>query len=139
MTKSKNWGDDVNFEQGLRNELITISNLNNKVFPMIAPELTSSPYLIYSKTKVEYIKTFSGTQTTRAAVFEFDLLAQTYTLLQDLIVDVKNKLISIENRNIGSTGPFIESVHIDNLIEMYENLPKLYRANIEVSFYFGGV
>lgn len=126
----------MTFEEALRSELITLSNLSNKVFPVFAPEMTSSPYVTYQKTNINFIKTMNGTSETRFSRYELDLIAQTYSELQNLTMTVKNKLISFEGRIIGTNGPFVQSVVIENVIEGYEQLPKLYRSNIEVLFYF---
>lgn len=128
----------MNFEQALRAELITISGLSNKVFPMQAPEGIATPFVIYQKSMTEYIKTMDGTTGTRMGRYEIDILAITYSDLQSYLVAVKNKLISFENRFIGTGGPFVQSVMIENLIELFEDRVKFYRANFEIVFYYEG-
>jgi len=50
----------MTFEAALRTELMTITSLNNKVFPMRAPEGTEAPYLIYTTTLGDYDKSLEG-------------------------------------------------------------------------------
>jgi uncharacterized protein (DUF1684 family) len=128
----------MNFEQALRAELVSISGLSSKVFPMQAMEGITAPFVIYQKTNTEYIKTMDGTTGTRMGRYEIDILATTYSDLQSFLVAVKNKLISFEDRSIGTGGPFVQSVIVQNLIELFEDAVKFYRANFEVTFYYEG-
>lgn len=128
----------MDFEQALRAELITLTNLNNKVFPVFAPEQTPTPFVVYQKTDVELLKTMDGTSKTRIGHYDIDIVAGNYTALQDLILLVKNKLIGFQSRVIGASGPYIQSVIIDHVLELYEEAPKLVRANFSVRFYYEG-
>lgn len=126
----------VNFEQALHAELTTINNLNQKVFPLFAPEDTNAPFLIYQKLRVDFIKTFDGTTTTREGRFELDIITATYSDLQVLLADVKNKLVSFESRTIGTNGPFVQAITIENITEIFEEEVEFHRANIEFKTYF---
>lgn len=128
----------MDFEQALRAELMTITNLQNKVFPLNAPEGTSTPFLIYQKVNMAIIKTMDGTSYTRNALYEIDLIAKSYSELQSLMVSVKNKLISFQGRTIGTNGSYIQNVTIENIVELYEPQPLFYRINMEARFYFEG-
>lgn len=128
----------MNFEQALRAELVTLSGLSNKVFPLNAPEGTATPFVVYAKANTDYIKSMDGTQLIRQGRYDIDVLAQTYSALQDQIVAIKNKILSFEGRIIGTGGPFVQSVQILNLIEMYENQVQFYRGSFEIIFYYGG-
>ena len=128
----------MDFEQALRAELVTITNLQNKVFPLNAPEGTSTPFLIYQKVNMAIIKTMDGTSYARNALYEIDLIAKSYSELQSLMVSVKNKLISFQGRTIGTNGSYIQNVTIENIVELYEPQPLFYRINMETRFYFEG-
>lgn len=128
----------MDFEQALRAELITLSNLSNKVFPMFAPEQTPTPFVIYQKSNVELLGTLDGMSKTRMARYEFDVVSQTYDTLQQTLNNVKNKLVTFQGRTIGINGPFVQAVIVDNVIELFESDPKLVRANMEVRFYYEG-
>lgn len=125
----------VDFEQGLRNELQTISGLNKKVFPMSAPEGTKTSFVIYNKSNTEIIKTMDGVSKTRSGVYDIDILCDTYAQLQTLFKHVKNKLNSFVGRNLTSSV-FVQNVTYENLIELYEEEVKWYRISMEVRFYF---
>ncbi len=128
----------MDFEQALRAELISLSNLNNKVFPIFAPEQTPTPFVIYSKQSVDLLGTMDGMSKTRIGRYEIDLVTQTYESLQALINSVKNKLLTFQGRKIGTNGPFVQAVLVDNVTELYVTEPKLVHANMEVRFYFEG-
>lgn len=127
---------DVDFEQALRAELVTLTNLSNKVFPLFAPEGTLPPFVVYQKIRTDYVKTMDGTSANRDGFYEFDLLATTYSDLQSKYVALVEKLKTFVGRNIGTNGPFIQNVTIENAVELYENQADWHRMNLEVKFYF---
>lgn len=126
----------MDFEQALRAELITLTNLSNKVYPLFAPEGTIPPFVVYQKIRTDYVKTMDGTQTIRDGWYEFDLLATTYSDLQTKYVALVDKLKSFVGRSIGTDGPFIQNVTVENVVELYENQIDWHRMNVEVKFYF---
>lgn len=128
----------MNFEQALRAELVTVAGLTSKVFPAFAPEGTTTPFVIYSKSNTDYIKTLDGTSTTRIGRYQIDLLAQTYSSLQDFLILVKDKLIGFEGRAIGTGGPFVQSVIVDDVVENFEQKVMFYHATFEIRFYYEG-
>lgn len=126
----------VDFERGLHAELQSISGLNKKVFPLGAPDGTASPYVIYSKSSGDFIKTLDGNSNTRTYVYGIDILASTYAQLQTLFMAVKAKCNSMIGRTIGTNSVFVQNVTYENVIELYESQVKWYRINLEVRFYF---
>lgn len=126
----------MDFEQALRAELITLTNLSGKLYPLFAPEGTIPPFVVYQKIRTDYVKTLDGTQTYRDGWYEFDLLATTYADLQLKYVALIDKLKTFVGRNIGTGGPFIQNVTVENVVELYENQVDWHRMNIEVKFYF---
>lgn len=126
----------VDFERGLHTELQSVSGLNTKVFPMNAPEGTTVPFLIYSKSSGEMIKTLDGISRTRDMVYEIDIICGTYADLQLKFDLVKAKITSMIGRTISTNSVFVQSVIIQNMIELYEDEPRWYRINLEVRFYF---
>jgi hypothetical protein len=121
----------MDFESAFRQELTSITELTNKVFPLTAPENTSPPYVIYLKTRINPIQTHSSTLDIIQGLYEVNLLHSSYSQLQDLYQKVKSKLINIQQRVIGTNGPFLQECTILNVVELYENQVKLYRMNIE--------
>lgn len=126
----------MDFEQAMRVELATVTNLNAKIFPLSAPENTNTPFLVYQKTRLDLIKTMDGTTKLRDARYEVDLISKTYDQLQELINNVKTKLISFEGRTIGIAGPYVQSMTIENVVEIYEDQPEFYRVNFELRTFF---
>lgn len=126
----------MDFEQSLRAELIEVTNLANKVFPLFAPEGTKPPFVAYQKIRTNYTKTMDGTQTLRDGYYQLDLLALNYAELQTLYADVLAKVLSFEARTIGTNGVYVQSVTVDNVVEMYEPLPDWHRIHMEIKFYF---
>lgn len=126
----------VDFEQALRSELSQINSLYTKIYPMVAPEATNTPFLVYSKSRVDLIKTLDGTSKTRDGNYEIDIIDATYTDLQVLFLAVKDKLVSLEGRQIGDNGPLVQMITIDSITEVFEDVPKFYRINIEFRAFY---
>lgn len=126
----------MDFESALRSELASIAGLSGKVYPLAAFEGAESPFVIYSKNNINYIRSFDGTGNTRQGRYQLDVVAGTYAALQVLINAIKNKCTSFEGREIGVSGPFVQSVMIEDITEMFEPEPKFYRANIEITAFF---
>lgn len=121
----------MDFESALRQELTSITELTNKVFPLTAPETTSPPFIVYLKNDVNPIQTLSSTLDIIQGHYELNLLHSSYSQLQSVYQKVKSKLIDIQQRVIGTNGPFLQECTILNVVESYENQVKLYRMNIE--------
>lgn len=126
----------MDFEQALRSELSQIDILFTKIFPMAAPESTNTPFLIYSKSRVDLIKTLDGTSKTRDGNYEIDIVDDTYADLQIVFQDVKDKLVSLEGRQIGVNGPMVQMITIDSITEVFEDVQKYYRINIEFRAFY---
>lgn len=126
----------MEFEQALRTELASISGLNNKVFPVVAPDGTVPPFLVYYKASGGLIKTLSGTTKMRNGMYEIDILAKTYADLQTTFNAVKAKCLSFAGRTVGTSDILVQDVTIENFIELFEGEVKWYRINFELRFYF---
>jgi len=132
----------MDFEAALTAELMTIPQLINKVFPLVAPEKDvnkeplKAPYVVYSSSDGSRVKSLDGYQGLKKVDVELFVIASTYTNLKPLESAVIDKLISFELRSIGEDGPFIQEVTYEEPIEKYEPLPKLWRKIINFSVYF---
>jgi|LauGreDrversion4_2_1035121.scaffolds.fasta_scaffold36607_5 hypothetical protein len=126
----------MDFEQALRAELATLPGLANKVFPQFATEGTKPPFIVYQKYRTDYVKTLDGTQFLRDGFYEFDILAPTYASLQQNYTSLVTLLQSFVGRNIGTNGPFVQNMRIEDVVENYERQMDWHRMNVEVKFYF---
>jgi hypothetical protein len=116
----------------LRNILVTIPELTNKVFMLTAPELTDSPYCVYTMNNDEETYTLDGTSGNRYLVFDINVYSKDTYQLKIISYKVKDKLLSL----LGTTqGAFvIESVKT-RMIDFYDSMVEMYRAVIELEFY----
>jgi hypothetical protein len=126
----------MDFEQALRAELATLPGLTNKVFPQFATEGTKPPFIVYQKYRTDYVKTLDGTQFLRDGFYEFDILTPTYASLQQNYTSLVTLLQSFVGRNIGTNGPFVQNMRIEDVVENYERQMDWHRMNVEVKFYF---
>jgi hypothetical protein len=119
----------VDFEQALRVELISIPELNNKVFPLFAKEGTQTPYLVYSGS-YEPFKTLDGITNDIKGECDLNLICKTYEELNSLCKKINDKLITFQSRNIGVNGPFIQDISVKTPIK--ERDGTYYVALIEI-------
>jgi len=129
----------MSFEQALVQELKTISALENRIYPLTAPEATASggvPYLIYASSEGLRDKTLGGYLDSKEVRGELNIITERYSDIKVITKQVVALLISFEGRRIGTNGPFIEEVAYQMPIEFYEAQPDLYRCLVEFSVYF---
>lgn len=126
----------MNFEQGLHFELQSIPGLNKRVFPINAKEGTTVPFVVYTKSSGDMVKTLDGLTKTRDIVYEIDILCETYADLQTKFHVIKAKLSSMIGRTIGTGTVLVQSMYIQNINELYEEQPSWYRMTLDVRFYF---
>lgn len=129
----------VDFEPALVQELKTITALENRIYPLTAPEATASggvPYLIYSSSEGLRDKTLGGHLESKEVRAELNIIAKRYSDMKAITKQVIAILLSFEGRQIGSGGPFIDELVYQSPVEIYENQPNLYRCVVEFSAYF---
>jgi len=127
----------VTFEEALRTELITIEELNEKVFPLTAPEGTEAPYLIYVCSRGQNDKALDGFQKSKSVSVEINIIHERAAQMRALARQVKTVIMGMEKRRIANEGPFIEEVIFENEgTELYEHEVDLYRCVFDLTFYF---
>lgn len=126
----------MNFEQAMKSEVESIPGLENKVFPMVAPESVNTPFLIYRKKRIEYTKTLDGFTGNADVDYDIFLASDDYATLQSLNTLLTNKLQGFLSRQIGSGGPTIMDLVITQLEDVYDqNVDKLIaQINIKASY-----
>jgi hypothetical protein len=122
----------MNFEEALRAELGTIEGLQNKVFPLNAPEGTKTPFMIYVSSEGIQDKTLQGYLNSKEVDCEIYILADSYTELKRVIKEVLLKITSFPGRVIGDDGPYIQNVTYTPPVELYEQAIKLYRCAFDL-------
>jgi hypothetical protein len=126
----------VSFETALRDELFTIPELAGKVHPLNAPEGTKAPYLVYLSSEGLQDKTLQGYLATKEVSCELNILHSSYANLKALTANVLTVLRSFQSRTIGTNGPYIQDITYEEPVELYEELIKQYRCNINIQVYF---
>lgn len=129
----------VTFEAALTIELRAIAALNNRVYPLNAPEEpfdTSTPYLIFRTSEGLRTKDLDGYQSSKTVSGELNVVAPTYAEMKSITSSVIDTIISFQSRIIGTGGPYIQNITYEEPVEMYEDKPKLYRCVIDFEVYF---
>lgn len=127
----------MTFEAALRSELVTISGLSNKVFPIRAPEGTGAPYLIYLTGVGDYDKSLDGWHRSKGVPVELNIIHDSATKLRALAREVQSLVMGFEGKKLATTGPYIDEVVLDGEgVEMYEPQADLYRKIINTRIYY---
>lgn len=130
----------LDFYLALKQELETIAALVGRVYPLTAPEARAGngvPYLIYVTSDGLRTKTLGdGYQTGRHVAGELNVIDRDYDNMKAVTGEVMDLLVGMERRVIGNGGPFIQELTYSQPVELYENLPKLYRCVIDFDVYF---
>lgn len=120
------------FEEGLSIELGSIVDLTEKIFPIIAPQKTEQPFVIYKKDNVKFKKTFDGISNKAEAIYSLVLVEKDYAKLQRISSDVISKLLSLQGRPIAAIGPVIENITAEILGDKYEYELDNFRQDIQI-------
>jgi hypothetical protein len=110
----------MNFEEALRNELSSIPQLANRIFPLAATEGVKSPYLVYISNEGVPQKCLSGYFGPTEITGELHILNDSYSGLKDITKQVISTIESFQNRIIGGTdGVLIQDVTYEKPSEQY--------------------
>lgn len=127
----------MDFEQGLRAELITVSGLTNKVFPVNAPEGTAAPYATYETGDHHADKAHDGHMTSGTLQCNVDVFGATYSSMKTTSRAVVAEIKTFIGTKIGGSGPTIQNLTFDEYLpELYEPNVSLYRKSIGFTVYF---
>jgi len=130
----------MDFEAALTQELKTIAALGNRVYPHVAPEANAKagvPYLIYVSSYGVRLKSLGeGFLEGKEVRAEINVMTARYKDMKAIVNDVIELLIGMEQRTIGTNGPFIQELTYNQPVELYEEKAKLYRSVIEFNTFF---
>ena len=88
----------MTFEAALRTELMTITSLNNKVFPMRAPEGMEAPYLIYTTTLGDYDKSLEGWHKSKGVTVELNVIHDRASAVRALGREVQALVMGLDGK-----------------------------------------
>lgn len=120
-------------ESAIYQELNTVSEIKDKIYPHVAPEITTTPYLVYTKSNSEEEYTLNGVTDNQTVIFDFNLYCKTYSELKSISKKIRDKLLSCFQRDVG--GFFIQSVNL-NMRDLYDSAVNLHRAVFEFEIYY---
>lgn len=122
----------MTFGEALRSELIQIEKLYNKVFPIIAPQKTIVPFLVYRREIAEDKNTLRGISGSISSNYTLSLQANSYAEKEELEELIKIKANSFLGRTIGNNGPYIQAVGCTLLGEGYVEELNVYSSVIRI-------
>lgn len=127
----------MDFEAALTMELKTITDVQNRVYPLNAPEKTISPYILYGSSEGVRTNTITdGYLSNRAVQGEINVIAPKYSIMKQITRKVIDLLISMNQRQIGDNGPYINEMVYEAPTELYEHEVDLYRCVISFTTYY---
>lgn len=130
----------MTFEAALISELAAaIPALGGRIYPVSAPEANrngGTPYAIVVSSEGLRDKTLDGYMDSKSVPGEINIIAPSYSTVRAITKQVVALLIGMEQRTIGSDGPFIEELTYEQPVELYEEKPDMYRCLVEFTAYF---
>lgn len=126
----------MDFEDALTMELKTISQVENRVYPLNAPEKTTSPYIIYTASEGLRVNTLTGYLHDKAVEGEINIIAPRYSILNKITSQVIDLLVGMNQREIGKDGPYIDEMIYEEPKDLYEAQVNLYRCLIDYKAHF---
>ncbi|MCF0149150.1 MAG: hypothetical protein HUJ77_12235 [Clostridium sp.] len=122
-------------EKALRQELNKINEIQNKIYPLNAPEGIKPPYIVYVS-QFNRIKTLNELKNEKECVCIINILCSTYNEMKNITKKVENKVIEFLFNKIGDEHLYICDLNINDVTETYEEQVKLHRGIISVTFYY---
>lgn len=122
----------MSIEKALKVELSAVSGLSGKVFPLIAPEGFAGYYCVYELNNTDRVMTVSSFDGLVESNFSIAVYHETYSQAKDLMDLVVAKVKTFLLRNIGTNGPFCQSVQIENEVEFYDEGSQKFQTQIDI-------
>ena len=122
-------------EKALRYELNKVSELENKIFPMNAPEGKKPPYLVYI-TRKKPLKDLDGVTEDRECYLILNILCSSYLEMKDITKKIEDIIIKFPLKSIGKENLYIQDIDITDISESYEEQLKLHRGIITFTVYY---
>ena len=122
-------------EKALRYELNKVSELENKIFPMNAPEGQKPPYLVYITSK-KTLKDLDGVTKDRECYVMLNILCNSYLQMKYILKKIEDIVVNLPLRNIAEDSLYIQDIDITDISETYEEQLKLQRGIIAFTVYY---
>ena len=122
-------------EKALRYELNKVSEIENKIFPMNAPEGQKPPYLVYT-TRKKPSKDLDGVTEDRECYLILSILCSSYSQMKDITKKIENIIIKFPLKSIGNENLYIQDIDFSDITENYEDQLKLHRGIIPFTVYY---
>ncbi|WP_297712035.1 hypothetical protein [Clostridium sp.] len=122
-------------EKALRYELNKISELENKIFPMNAPEGQKPPYLVYI-TRKKPLKDLDGITEDKECYLILNILCSSYSQMKDITKNIEDIIINFPLNRIGKENLYIQDIDFADITENYEDQLKLHRGIIPFTVYY---
>lgn len=121
-------------ERALKYELSKIQDIQEKIFPLHAPEGMNSPYLCYS-IKRNVIKDLNGPTGDIQCNIMLNILCETYEKMKEVTKKVEELINTFQFRKL-AWGPYVEEISIDIIDEAFEYELKLNRGIIIFKMFY---
>ena len=127
----------MSLESAVKEELQTISGLANNIFPLEAPENFAPPYVVYDSSYGVNVQTLSGVLSSKEIDFVVQVVATSYSELKTITSGVIQRLLSFQNRKIGTSDQyFVQQIWVNTQPdEIWDKEVNLFRTQIEFVIY----
>ncbi|MEN8079158.1 hypothetical protein ABFP60_19535 [Clostridioides difficile] len=122
-------------EKALRYELNKVRELENKIFPMNAPEGQKPPYLVYI-TRKKSLKDLDGITEEKECYLILNILCRSYSQMKDITKNIEDIIVKFQLKTIGEENLYIQDIDITDISENYEDQLKLHRGIVTFTVYY---
>jgi hypothetical protein len=116
----------------LRKVLVTIPELQNKVFMLTAPKATQSPYAAFTLSRSEPVQTLDGPTENRYISFDINIYSKDAIELKTIAYKAEDILYSLEGTTQGAF--YIQSVNI-YMSDFYDSNVEMFRAVLDLEIF----
>lgn len=126
----------MSLEESLTEEIHSITELTDNVFPLNAPENYPTPYLTYLSSEGVNDKSLSGFMSSKSVEVELRLVCDKYSQLKAISSEVVQHLQSFIGRAIGVTAPvLIQDIMLEEPVELWDSQINKHRCIIEFKLF----
>lgn len=73
-----------------------VPSINNRIYPMIMPQNTTKPAMVYTVINDNDKQTISGCVSTTETLFQLDIYAESYSQAKTILAEVKSALYTFD-------------------------------------------
>jgi len=121
----------MNFEKDLIDELKQIEGMSDKVSMLTAQG--DRPYIVCAKERIDFVRNLNGSTINTEAIYQINIVADSYAETQALVDKVVTKLLSFQQRYIGNLQTGVQKAMVQILPDEYVYEPEAFESTVRLT------